>query len=276
MTSLDALWEYPDPVGSEARFRAHLESLPPAERGETLTQLARALCLQRRHADALAALDEAEALGGAMVAPRAPLERGRVFTEQGRVDEALAQFARALEASKAAGDDRLTADALHMIGYVDPDPERAVAALREGVALAESSADEGARRWRGTLHAHLGGRAEDAGDFAAALDWFERCHAFRLEAKDTDRARGTLSSVARQHRKLGDPARAEALLQDALAEAPDNGYVCEELAETLLAQGRAEAARPLFATAYDVLAADPWFPPTEPERLERLRRLGGR
>lgn len=54
---------------------------------------------------------------------------------------------------------------------------------------------------------------------------------------------------------------------------PD-GYVFEEIAECLLALGREEEARDYFARAYEQHKDDPWFPPTDPARLQRIPELG--
>ncbi len=39
MTDIDSLWDYDDPAGSEARFRAALPNAAPPERLELLTQI---------------------------------------------------------------------------------------------------------------------------------------------------------------------------------------------------------------------------------------------
>ena len=49
----------------------------------------------------------------------------------------------------------------------------------------------------------------------------------------------------------------------------------EELGECLLALHRTTEAREFFGKAYDLLGQDPWYPPTETERLERIKRLAG-
>ena len=57
--SLDNLWDFGDPAGSEARFREHLGHVHPdgTDAGKLATQLARALGLQGRFAEANAVLD---------------------------------------------------------------------------------------------------------------------------------------------------------------------------------------------------------------------------
>jgi hypothetical protein len=52
-----------------------------------------------------------------------------------------------------------------------------------------------------------------------------------------------------------------------------DGYVHEELAECLLALGRADEAREHFYRAETLLAEDTWFVETEGPRLQRLKVL---
>jgi hypothetical protein len=54
-----------------------------------------------------------------------------------------------------------------------------------------------------------------------------------------------------------------------------DGYVQEELGECLLSLGREAEAKAHFAAAYGNLSRDEWLKRDEPDRLERLRRLGG-
>jgi hypothetical protein len=61
----------------------------------------------------------------------------------------------------------------------------------------------------------------------------------------------------------------------ALAVGSEIGLLTEELAECLLAQGQEKEAREAFARTYELVSTDPWFPPDEPERLARIRELGG-
>ncbi|HET6948552.1 MAG TPA: hypothetical protein VFJ45_12140, partial [bacterium] len=79
---IDALWDYDDPPGSERRFRGLLQRLK-AERAEAessvgaemSTQIARALGLQERYAEANRTLDA--------VAPLLPPGVSRARLEQG-------------------------------------------------------------------------------------------------------------------------------------------------------------------------------------------------
>ena len=48
---IESFWEYSDPAGSEARFRAALENSQGDERLEILTQVARTYSLRKRFDD---------------------------------------------------------------------------------------------------------------------------------------------------------------------------------------------------------------------------------
>ena len=53
---------------------------------------------------------------------------------------------------------------------------------------------------------------------------------------------------------------------------PD-GWIDEEMAECLLATGRAEEARSLFGRAYETLRKDRWVIRNDPAKLERLKKM---
>ena len=54
----------------------------------------------------------------------------------------------------------------------------------------------------------------------------------------------------------------------------EDGYGSEEIGECLLALGREDDARPWFARAAELLSGDAFLAEHEPDRIERLRRLG--
>ena len=64
LPEVDSLWDYADPVASEQRFREVMAEARTAGEVAVLvevqSQIARALCLQRRFDEAHAMLDEAE------------------------------------------------------------------------------------------------------------------------------------------------------------------------------------------------------------------------
>lgn len=280
MSDLDALWNYDDPSGSESRIRALLErDLAPAVRIEALARLARAEGLQRRFPDGHRTLDEAERLAEAdRDRATIALERGRLERSAGAVDASRPFFRDAWELAVAAGADGLAVDAAHMIAIVS-DPDDAIAWNERALALAESSCDPDARRWVGSLANNLGWVYHERGEAAVALTWFERALAARRAEHDVPRERIARWTVARSLRSLGRVEEALELQRDLAAELdaagePD-GYVFEEIGECLHALERSDDARPWFARAYVELARDPSLVDSEPERLERLRSLGG-
>lgn len=258
----DALWDFADPAATERRFR---DLLPAVLAGgdvwvdahaRLLTQIARTEGLQRRFEAAHGTLDEAERLlpqCDDVTRVRYLLERGRVLDSSGRPGEARPLFLDAWERARACGADDFAVDAAHMVAIVAPTdgpdggPGEDIAWNERALALAESSPDPGARRWRGSLYNNLGWSHHDRGDFATALDMFEKALAFREAAGKSGGIRIARWCVARALRSLGriDEALAiqTSLLAEIAAAGEQDGYVHEELGECMLAVGRARRNR---------------------------------
>jgi hypothetical protein len=297
VTTLDDLWDYDDPTASEARFRARInlaeaggdlsEVDEAAAADEARTQLARALGLQDRFADGHAILDRIDVDHPAedRVRVRARLERGRLLRSGGDPAASVAPFEGAWALARSLGEDGLAVDAAHMLALVDAAPGEG-AWNQRALDLADASPDPAARRWRGSLWNNIGWARFGSDDLAGALDAFETALAARREqgrARETriaDReTRIAEWCVGRCLRALGRPAEALAIhqrlaMETAAAGEPEDGYGAEELGECLLALDRPEDARPHFARAAELLGADARLASHEPERIERLRRLG--
>jgi tetratricopeptide (TPR) repeat protein len=306
LPDFDALRDWNDPAGTEAKLRAVLEragafsreggagkrvSSSPAGRGylaALLSQLARAEGLQGRFGDAHRTLDEAEAAldpGSSVARARCALERGRVWngipgrpTAERDVARARACFLEAWDAARAAGAeaDAHALDAAHMLAIVEP-PDAALAWSERAIALAEASADPRARRWLGPLYNNTGWTYHDRGDFELALALFEKGVAFRAAAGQAPELRVAKWTVGRALRSLGRAAEAlaaqEALERDCAAAGAPDGFVFEEIGECLLALGRARDAAPWLARAHEALSKDEWLAKNEAPRLERLLAL---
>ena len=283
---LDALWDFDAPAISEARFRAELarHAMPSREARETTTQVARALGLQRKFADADAALD--------MLAPdldKAParirvrylLERGRIRNSSGKQGDAVPLFKQAASAALTdtlPGADYYLVDALHMLGIAAPPDEQLDWNLR-ALAAADASTDVRARGWRGSLWNNIGWSYHDRGDFATALDYWQKGLAAREAAGDKRRTGIAKWTVARGLRSLNRLDEAEKIQRELVAEneeagTPD-GYVYEELTEIALAQNDAAKAKSWAAKAYNLLKNDIWLAANEKARLARLAEIGG-
>jgi len=284
MPSLDELWDYDDPAASEARFRTAVEAAEASgdrtAAAEARTQLARALGLQGRFTDGHDLLDRVDADHPAddRVRVRSRLERGRLWRSSGDVAASVVPFEGAWELARSLGEDGLAVDAAHMLALVAAPPGEATWHER-AMDLADTSPDPVARKWRGSLWNNIGWARFDAGDFEGALTAFETALAARREQGQVKEIRIAEWCVARCIRALGRPSDALAIQERLAAETaaagePESGFGAEEIGECLLDLGRGEEARPHFARAADLLAADAWLAEHEPDRIARLRSLG--
>lgn len=281
----EKLWNFADPAGTEAAFRRYLgeSDLPDPHRAELMTQISRACCLQRHHAEAREALDAARPLlapGASRARVRWLLEMGRLENELGTEDRGVARFEEAWRLARECGEDFYAVDAAHMLGYV-LDGEESVRWHETGLARVRESDDARTKRWHFRLLGNLGRQYVGMGRFDEALRVYgeakEVCEVQDLSAETRRDARW---NIAHAHRHAGEVPRALGILRELEAEVaatapkPD-GYVFEEIAECLLALEREEEARSYFARAWEQHRDDPWFPPTDPSRLRRIRELGG-
>lgn len=264
-----SLWNFNDPAASEAVFRANLTTAEDSDRLELLTQVARALGLQRRFEEAHAVLDELPQVGEPPVErweAYALLERGRALNSSGRKAEARPWFEKACASPHVD----LRIDALHMVAIVS-EHEEALQLNEQAIAEARASQDPAARRWLGSLLNNTAWSYHDLGKYDRALQLFEDALAYRQEQGDETTIRIAQWCIGRCLRSLGRVTEALAVQQALNAE---DGYVCEEIAECLLALGRPAEAAPHFAAAYEKLSSDPWLAEKEPERISRLKALG--
>lgn len=281
----DALWDYGHPDSTEAAFRKLLpdarSSRDPEYLPQLLTQIARTQGLQMKFEEAEATLDQAEALiteETPVARVRLLLERGRVLNSSKRPEESKPFFREAWDRARGIGEDGYAVDAAHMLGIVETG-EASVGWNRKAIEYAEQSQNPRARRWLGSLYNNLGWTYHGQGDFAEALDLFQKAQTAREKEGEEDQIRIARWCVGRATRSLG---RFEEALElqlrlkaDSEAAGSPDGFVEEEIGECLLALDRPQEAAPHFAAAYRLLSQDPWLRRDQPERLERLRDLGG-
>lgn len=283
LPDFDRWWDYDHPDQTEQRFH---ELLPqtggePAYRAELLTQIARAQGLQRQFDAAHRTLDEAEELAEATsVAGRARLrcllERGRLYNSAHQPERARPLFQQAWEHAVTAQEDFYAIDAAHMLGIAAAPEEQLEWNLR-ALERAERSRDPLARRWRGSLYNNIGWTYHDRGEYATALDYFQKALQFREVKGEAGPIRVARWCVARALRSLGRTREAldhqRALLDECEASGAPDGFVYEELGECLFALDQPDEARPYFALAYEALRQDPSLAESEPDRLVRLKEL---
>jgi tetratricopeptide (TPR) repeat protein len=280
LLSIDDLWNYNEPEESERRFR---NALPDARRSgdrayevELRTQLARAVCLQRRYEEAHAILDDAEPLlSAAMSRPRIRvlLERGRILNDTLRTAEALECFQEAWRLAESTPETLLAADVLHMLAYVTAG-EESIRWHQTAIDFCQQQPGEPFRRWQSSLHMNLADKFEELGDYGTGLVHVHQSFVIAESLGWTARVIDAKNIIARLKRLSGDVAGAISLIEELIKIDSPRGYVCEEYAECLLALGRESEARQQFQRAYELLSKDPWYSPTQTERLERMRRLG--
>ena len=205
------------------------------------------------------------------------LDRGRVFNSSKQPDKADPLFQEALDMAQKLREDFYAIDAIHMLA-ITASPVESLTLNLQAVDLAESSVQENARTWLGSLYNNIGWSYHDMGDFELALKMFEKAEAFRIENGTVERRRVATWCIARTLRSLN---RVEEALSKQMAlkeefESADgtDGYVFEEIGECLLTLKREDEARPYFAKAYEVLSQDYFLAEQEPERIARLKILG--
>lgn len=281
LPDFDGLWDYDHPDQTEARFRQILLQFPEDEPAflELLTQIARAQGLQGKFKNAHRTLNQVERrLEKTPSRPRIRylLERGRVYNSSGKPKVARPLFAQALDLAGQLNEDFYAVDALHMLAIIVP-PEESLKLNLQAIQLAESTLQERARGWLGSLYNNTGWSYHAMGDYLSALEIFRKAEAWRRAKGSVKEIRIAVWCVARTLRSLGRVEEALAR-QIALKEAFDSagesdGYVFEEIGECLLASNRPEEVRPYFLQAYKLLMQDPWLAANEPERLARLKNL---
>jgi tetratricopeptide (TPR) repeat protein len=282
LPDFDSLWDYAQPDQTEIKFRAILLQIPEDDPAllELLTQIARAQGLQRKFEKAHQTLDQVKRrLGGVASRPqiRYLLERGRVFNSSGDPEQARPYFEQALDLATQLNEDFYAVDALHMLAIIAL-PAQSLTLNRQAIQRAESSADAKARNWLGSLYNNLGWAYHDMGNYASALEAFEKAESYRRAKGSVPEIRIAVWCVARALRSLNRVEEAlskqMALKAEFDAVGERDGFVFEEIAECLLELRRTEEARPYFAKAYEVLSEDVSLAEQGPERLARLKKLG--
>ena len=190
---VSALWDFSKPDISEQRFRSALASGSGDDALILKTQIARTHGLRRDFSQAQKALTEiASQIENASDEAKVHyyLELGRTYSsathpvesQTAEVKElARSAYMRAVELAQNGKLDNLAIDALHMMTFVDTAPEEQLEWNHKAMALMQSSSQQDARKWEGTLHNNMGyalhllGRYDDALlEFKLALGTYER------------------------------------------------------------------------------------------------------
>ncbi len=286
LPDFDRMWDFQDPEGTEARFT---EIIPIAERegntsykAQLYTQIARAQGMQGKFDEAHKTLNKADALvnpTNVMSNIRILLERGRVYNTQGMPEKAKPLFVKAMDIGRMNNFDVMTIDAIHMLGIVDP-PEKQIEWNLLAMSIAEESEDQRVKGWLGPLYNNIGWSYYDLGDYENAQIMFEKSLDFRESIQDQQGIRigkWTLGHLYRIINKLDKALDIQLALENEINDndLPKDGFVLEELAELYAIKGEKDLARNYYKEAWEILSKDTWLKNNEPERIERLKQLGG-
>jgi tetratricopeptide (TPR) repeat protein len=207
------------------------------------------------------------------------LERGRTHNSANEKDKARPLFLEALEIAVAKKEDNLAVDAAHMMQIVEP-PEKQLEWADKAIQMAEASTDERARDWLGPLYNNTGWTYFDLKQYDKALELFQKGLEWRTSRDDENGVRIQTWNIARTYRAIGKIDEALELQKRLEREFEEeeldpDGYVFEELGECYLLKGNAGEAQPYFRRAHEILSKDKWFATNEPDRLSRMKELGG-
>lgn len=278
MAEINDLWDFDQPEESERRFREAAASTDDLGwRHEVLTQVARALGLQRHFDEGHAILDrvESECSLSDRAAIRLHLERGRLLRSSGHQDASAPLFREAFDKATSSRDDDLAVDAAHMLGIVS-DPDGQIEWNRRAIEIAAQSSDPRAQQWAPSLLNNLGWTYHDMGSYDEAYELFTTALALREARGEPNAIRIAKYAVARTLRSMQRYQEALDLLSEAREESSvEDGYLSEEFAENLIALGRSDLAKPHIDDAIRLLNNDPWVTSDRLARLKALGQLGG-
>lgn len=275
---LDSLWDYSDPVGSEARFNellAQMQALTdPSPMAEVLSQIARAQGLQQRFLEAKSTLHRAEPMWNRISSRarcRVLLETGRLEHSSGRPGSGEDLFLVALSLADQTGEEALAIDAAHMLAIVTLGEKQVGWGIR-AIERAKQSSNSKARRWLGTLYGNLGCSYLDVGRLEDAMSMFRAAEVWSRTQGRPEQHRKARWRVGRCERLLGEIASAIATQRELMHEGEitgdEDGYVFRELGELCLIRGEAAEAALMFRRARSIFSRDPWrLTRTETEEL---------
>jgi hypothetical protein len=181
---IEGLWDYGKPEQSEQRFLAALKDATGDERLILETQIARTHGLRKDFAKArqiLSAVGPKQERASPEVQVRYSLELGRTFASATHSKELLTpealrtartHFMRAYDLAAGARLDYLAIDALHMMPFIDTEPDLRLEWNRKALAFMERSDQADARRWEGPLRNNVGYALHLKGEYESALTQF--------------------------------------------------------------------------------------------------------
>lgn len=252
------LWDFSNPVLSEQRFRAALESATGDDALILRTQIARTYMLRQEFEVArrqLLELERAALTAGPEAQARYWLEMGRSFASHRHSPEsqtsdakqqARAAYEKALDISQRAKLDALTVDVLHMFAFVDTAPADQLRWNQRALSVIDASSDPEVRRWEASIRSNAGEALVDLGRYADALLYFRKTLALREQGTNAAATRDAHWHIARTLRLQNHIDEALAIQLRIEREAQAAGqvrvYIFEELERLFRAKGQPDRA----------------------------------
>ncbi len=288
-------------VGNPVDIERNLSALlPEAEKCadksvylQILSQIALAQAMQQKFDIAHQTLNEAERLLDPqyqLAKIRLLLERGRVYHQSDRLDQALSFFIQSYDLSKSSPEfDFHTVNASHMVAIVEKHTEGKIEWNKRAINLAEQTKDERCHAWLGPIYNNLAQNYIEAEKYQEALQAFDKCKAHAEERGDQIVIRGALWGMGRALRGLNKLDQALDIQNDLLKEYEKisdqgllpmeliyvgRGLVYEELAEIYFAKEYEQHSQKYACLAYEDLSKDAWMKKLYPKRIQRLLELG--
>jgi tetratricopeptide (TPR) repeat protein len=290
--SFETLWSTGIPASIEEAIRAAIaqgSTEPQAWQAQIRTQLALALAMQQKFADAHQQLDDATLCAQSSLDSishvRIALERGRVFHQAGDMPSARKLFEQAQLLGHETEALFYLVDALHMLAIIADSLEEKLNWNEKAIAIAESGRCERSQRWLGSLWNNKGQWLFQLEQWEGSFAAYETALQYRIVEEYLPNIRFAQWTLARGHRALGRFEQAIMLLRDLDAtyrvmheskkyDFPEplytmfHGMVLEELALAHWSLTQMHAKSGL-----DLLEAAPIVSQHEPHRIEQLRSL---
>jgi tetratricopeptide (TPR) repeat protein len=239
------LWDFNKPELSEERFRSALNSASGDDALLLQTQIARTYGMRGNFSQAQQILSDIESQiesASVEVKVRYFLELGRTYSSAAHPPESqtneVKELARSayLQAYKFAQTgklDNLAIDALHMMTFVDMAPQEQIEWNRKALALMQTSSQQDAKKWEGSLHNNTGYALYLLGRYEDALLEFKLALAAHERGGDAQAIRIAHWMIAWTLRALGQLNEAIKIQLDLEKECDEAGepdpYVFEEL-----------------------------------------------
>ncbi len=220
------------------------------------------------------------------------LERGRVFQQEGNIDQAKKYFEKSYQISKLHDLDYHTINAAHMIAIVVISLQEKIIWNELALSLTLQTKDKKAAQWLAPLYNNLGQNYFDMQEYEKSLENYEKAlQLFQNDSRYSDSnlifARWTIGRCIRALGRFGKAIDLQHALLEEMKKIEQSkeygmpsemfflirGWIYEELAVIYDMEHDEYNAKEYVELALTDLEDNEMFVITSPERLERLRDI---